>query len=43
MKPESSMQYWRSMDELAQTPEFKEAVKREVPNDEWDRLPPARK
>ena len=35
------MQYWRSMDELAQTPEFKEAVKREFPNDEWDRLPPA--
>jgi molybdopterin-containing oxidoreductase family iron-sulfur binding subunit len=35
------MQYWRSMDELAQTPEFREAVKREFPNDEWDRLPPA--
>ncbi len=35
------MQYWRSLDELAQTPEFKEAVQREFPNDEWDRLPPA--
>jgi molybdopterin-containing oxidoreductase family iron-sulfur binding subunit len=35
------MQYWRSLDELAQTPEFKEAVRREFPNDEWDRLPPA--
>jgi len=33
--------YWRSLDELAQTPEFKEAVQREFPNDEWDRLPPA--
>ncbi len=35
------MQYWRSLDELAQTPEFQEAVQREFPNDEWDRLPPA--
>jgi len=35
------MQYWRSLDELAQTPEFKEAVQREFPNDEWNRLPPA--
>ena len=41
MKPEKGMQYWRSLDELAQTPEFKEAVQREFPNDEWDRLPPA--
>ncbi len=39
--PEMGMQYWRSLDELAQTPEFKEAVRREFPNDEWDRLPPA--
>ncbi len=38
LKPEQSMQYWRSLDELAQTPEFKEAVRREFPNDEWDRL-----
>ena len=35
------MKYWRSLEELAQTPEFKEAVRREFPNDEWDRLPPA--
>ena len=41
MKPEKGMQYWRSLDELAQTPEFKQAVRREFPNDEWDRLPPA--
>ena len=33
--------YWRSLDELAQTPEFQEAVRREFPDDEWDRLPPA--
>jgi len=41
LKPEKGMQYWRSLDELAQTPEFQEAVQREFPNDEWDRLPPA--
>jgi MoCo/4Fe-4S cofactor protein with predicted Tat translocation signal len=41
LRPETGMQYWRSLDELAQTPEFKEAVQREFPNDEWDRLPPA--
>jgi len=35
------MQYWRSLDELAKTPEFQQAVEREFPNDEWDRLPPA--
>ncbi|MEE4273989.1 MAG: TAT-variant-translocated molybdopterin oxidoreductase [Thermoanaerobaculales bacterium] len=35
------MHYWRSFDELEQAPEFREAVKREFPNDEWDRLPPA--
>ncbi len=33
--------YWRSLDELAQTPEFQEAVRREFPNDDFDRLPPA--
>ena len=33
--------YWRSLDELARTPEFQEAVRREFPNDEFDRLPPA--
>jgi molybdopterin-containing oxidoreductase family iron-sulfur binding subunit len=33
--------YWRSLDELARTPEFREAVRREFPDDEWDRLPPA--
>jgi molybdopterin-containing oxidoreductase family iron-sulfur binding subunit len=31
--------YWRSLDELARTPEFREAVRREFPDDEWDRLP----
>jgi len=35
------MNYWRSLDELARSPEFVEAVRREFPNDEWDRLPPA--
>ncbi len=38
---ESGHKYWRSLDELIQTPEFEEAVKREFPDDEWDRLPPA--
>jgi MoCo/4Fe-4S cofactor protein with predicted Tat translocation signal len=33
--------YWRSLDDLARTPEFREAVAREFPNDEWDQLPPA--
>ena len=33
--------YWRSLDELARTPEFQEAVQREFPGDDWDRLPPA--
>ncbi len=33
--------YWRSLDELTRTPEFAEAVRREFPNDEWDRLPAA--
>jgi molybdopterin-containing oxidoreductase family iron-sulfur binding subunit len=33
--------YWRSLDELERTPEFQEAVQREFPDDEWDRLPPA--
>ncbi|MEJ2188544.1 MAG: TAT-variant-translocated molybdopterin oxidoreductase, partial [Acidobacteriota bacterium] len=41
MKKNSGPTYWRSLDELAQTPEFREAVRREFPNDEWDRLPPA--
>ena len=33
--------YWRSLDELERTPEFQEAVRREFPDDDWDRLPPA--
>jgi len=33
--------YWRSLDELERTPEFREAVRREFPDDDWDRLPPA--
>jgi len=33
--------YWRSLNELATTPEFREAVRREFPDDDWDRLPPA--
>jgi MoCo/4Fe-4S cofactor protein with predicted Tat translocation signal len=37
----SGVKYWRSLQELATTPEFREAVAREFPNDEWDRLPPA--
>jgi len=36
-----AMTYWRSLDELEQTTEFREAVQREFPNDDWDRLPPA--
>ncbi len=38
---QSPVRYWRSLDELARTPEFREAVRREFPNDEWDRLPPS--
>lgn len=38
---ESGHKYWKSLDELVRTPEFEDAVKREFPNDEWDRLPPA--
>ncbi len=42
MKQEKTgLRYWRSLDELAQTPEFREAVQREFPGDDWDRLPPA--
>ena len=33
--------YWRSIEELTRTPEFREAARREFPDDEWDRLPPA--
>ena len=38
---ETGLTYWRSLDELARTPEFQEAVQREFPGDDWDRLPPA--
>ena len=38
---ETGVRYWKSLDELVQTPEFREAVRREFPDDEWDRLPPA--
>jgi molybdopterin-containing oxidoreductase family iron-sulfur binding subunit len=38
---ETGPTYWRSLDELASTPEFQEAVQREFPGDDWDRLPPA--
>jgi molybdopterin-containing oxidoreductase family iron-sulfur binding subunit len=38
---ETGLTYWRSLDELAGTPEFQEAVQREFPGDDWDRLPPA--
>jgi len=38
---ETGPTYWRSLDELTRTPEFQEAVQREFPGDEWDRLPPA--
>jgi molybdopterin-containing oxidoreductase family iron-sulfur binding subunit len=37
----SGLTYWRSLDELTRTPEFQEAVQREFPGDDWDRLPPA--
>ncbi len=40
-RPEQGMEYWRSLDELARTPEFERAVTREFPDDDWDRLPPA--
>ena len=38
---ETGLTYWRSLDELARTSEFQEAVQREFPGDDWDRLPPA--
>jgi molybdopterin-containing oxidoreductase family iron-sulfur binding subunit len=38
---ETGLTYWRSLDELARTPEFQEAVLREFPGDDWDRLSPA--
>jgi molybdopterin-containing oxidoreductase family iron-sulfur binding subunit len=38
---ETGPTYWRSLGELAHTPEFQEAVQREFPGDDWDRLPPA--
>ena len=38
---DTGLTYWRSLDELAGTPEFREAVQREFPGDDWDRLPPA--
>ena len=38
---ETGPTYWRSLGELARTPEFQEAVQREFPGDDWDRLPPA--
>jgi len=38
---ETGLTYWQSLDELASTPEFQEAVQREFPGDDWDRLPPA--
>ena len=41
MNHHNGMAYWRSLDELEQTAEFREAVGREFPNDDWDRLPPA--
>jgi len=41
MSSMKAMNYWRSLDELEQTAEFREAVRREFPNDDWDRLPPA--
>jgi MoCo/4Fe-4S cofactor protein with predicted Tat translocation signal len=41
MSPMNQAAYWRSLDELERTPEFQEAVRREFPDDDWDRLPPA--
>ena len=41
MNDHGGMTYWRSLDELEQTAEFREAVRREFPNDDFDRLPPA--
>ena len=38
---ETGLTYWRSLEEFARTPEFQEAVQREFPGDDWDRLPPA--
>lgn len=37
----SGWSYWRSLDDLAQTPEFQEMVGREFPGEIWDELPQA--
>ena len=35
--------YWRSLEELAQTPEFREAMEREFPQIELERSPEGRR
>ncbi len=37
----SGPRYWRSLDDLAQTPEFQEMVGREFPGEIWESIPPA--
>ncbi|MCG6962797.1 MAG: TAT-variant-translocated molybdopterin oxidoreductase, partial [Acidobacteria bacterium] len=37
----SGARYWRSLDDLAQTPEFQEMVSREFPGEIWESIPPA--
>ena len=39
LKPDARTRYWRTLDELVGTPEFQDAVRREFPSDDWDRLP----
>jgi molybdopterin-containing oxidoreductase family iron-sulfur binding subunit len=41
MTNETGARYWRSVEELAESPELQEAVRREFQDDQWDRLPPA--
>lgn len=33
--------YWRSLEEQADTPEFREMLAREYPNEPWEKLPPS--
>jgi len=41
MKKPTGAAYWRSLDELQGTPEFQEALARELPGEIWETIPPA--
>ncbi len=41
MPNRTGSRYWRSLDDLARTPEFQEMVAREFPGEVWESIPPA--